>query len=289
MYTVVTHDGRFHADDVFGVAVLQLRFGEKELNIIRTREQAVIEAADIVLDVGLVYDAAKLRFDHHQNGAPVRENGIPYAAFGLVWKEYGEQITGSDSIAAKIDKKLAQPIDAGDNGVSLYSLNEYAVAPTELFDFIESFLPPLGSGQNPNEAFLEAVQVARGYLERVIERAKIKEQLRAEATRVYEAAEDKSVLVFDTPTKRNIFVDYEGVLAVVSPDEEKTRWGAATIPAGEATFASRAYFPESWAGLRDEELAAVSGIPDAIFCHKGRFLFIAKSREGAERAAREVR
>lgn len=289
MYTVVTHDGRFHADDVFGVAVLQLHFGESELKIIRTRTQELIETADIVLDVGGEYDPPRLRFDHHQNGAPVRENGIPYAAFGLVWKEYGEQIAGGSVIADKIERKLVQPIDAGDNGVSLYSLNEHQVAPAELFDFIESFMPPLGSDKNPDEAFLEVVTHVRKYLERVIERAQVKEQLKEEAKRVYKDAEDKTVLVFDATMKRDIFIEYEGVLAIVSPDEEKTKWTAVTIPAGEATFDSKAYFPESWAGLRDEALAAVSGIPDALFCHKGRFLFVAKSREGAVQAARAVR
>ena len=32
--------------------------------------------------------------------------------------------------------------------------------------------------------------------------------------------------------------------------------------------------PESWAGLRDEELQSVAGISGAIFCHKGRFISV---------------
>jgi uncharacterized UPF0160 family protein len=289
MYNVVTHDGKFHCDDIFGVAVLQLRFGVENLSVTRTREAALIKDADIVLDVGGEYDPARMRFDHHQNGAPVRESGLPYAAFGLLWKEFGEAITGSKEITEKIDKKLAQPVDAGDNGIMLYEMNQYEVAPAEMYDLLESFMPPIGSSDDPDEAFMKAVTIAREYLVRVIERAKVKELLKVRAKEVYEAAEDKTVLVFDAPMKRDIFIQYEEVKVIVSQDEQKTKWVAVTVPADETTFASRVYFPEAWAGLLDEELAAVSGIKDAIFCHKERFIFVAKSREGAEAAAREAR
>jgi uncharacterized UPF0160 family protein len=103
MKTVVTHNGKFHSDEIFGVAVLQLVYGIEHLEIIRTRDQIQIDKADIVLDVGGVYDPALQRFDHHQVGGPVRENGLPYAAFGLVWREYGENVTGSNEIADKIE------------------------------------------------------------------------------------------------------------------------------------------------------------------------------------------
>lgn len=290
MYTVVTHDGKFHSDEIFGVAVLQLRFGEENLKIVRTRQMELIQKADIVLDVGGEYDPEYLRFDHHQNGAPVREQGIPYAAFGLVWKEFGEAITGSKEIADKIDERLAQPIDAGDNGVTLYSLNEHKVAPVELSSILESFMPPMGSDRNQDEAFMEAVIVARNYLVRVIELRVVKQALKEEAKRVYKESEKKTVLVFETPMKRDVLQDYAEVKVIVTPsDAERTKWSALVVPVEGEAFISRAYFPEAWAGLRDEELALVSGIQGAIFCHKGRFIFVAKSQEGAVAAAKQAR
>jgi uncharacterized UPF0160 family protein len=42
--------------------------------------------------------------------------------------------------------------------------------------------------------------------------------------------------------------------------------------------------PESWAGLRDEELRRASGIAGAIFCHKGRFISIWETKEAAIKA-----
>jgi hypothetical protein len=46
--------------------------------LLRTRKAELIETADIVWDVGGVFDAAGRRFDHHQRGAPVREDGTPF-------------------------------------------------------------------------------------------------------------------------------------------------------------------------------------------------------------------
>ena len=50
MKTIVTHDGSFHADDVFAVATLLKLF--PDANVIRTRDTSVIERADVVVDVG---------------------------------------------------------------------------------------------------------------------------------------------------------------------------------------------------------------------------------------------
>ena len=37
-----------------------------DANIVRTRNQEVLETCDIVVDVGGVYDPSKHRYDHHQ-------------------------------------------------------------------------------------------------------------------------------------------------------------------------------------------------------------------------------
>jgi uncharacterized UPF0160 family protein len=43
--------------------------------------------------------------------------------------------------------------------------------------------------------------------------------------------------------------------------------------------------PERWAGLRDAELAAVSGVADSVFCHLKVFIGGARSFEGAVQMA----
>jgi hypothetical protein len=53
---IVTHGGKFHADDAWAVAVLQALHPEADL--IRTRDQAIIDTADFVVDVGGVWPPA---------------------------------------------------------------------------------------------------------------------------------------------------------------------------------------------------------------------------------------
>jgi uncharacterized UPF0160 family protein len=94
--TVVTHNGRFHTDDVFAVAVLELVFEKSHnIEIIRTRDEKIIKTADIVVDVGGEYNPEKNKFDHHQlGGAGTHDNKIPMASVGLVWKKYGQMLCG---------------------------------------------------------------------------------------------------------------------------------------------------------------------------------------------------
>ena len=40
--TIAVHDGTFHTDDVFAVAILSLVFKEKQIEIIRTRDESLI-------------------------------------------------------------------------------------------------------------------------------------------------------------------------------------------------------------------------------------------------------
>ena len=91
---LATHSGSFHLDDAFAYAVLRLALGLRaagvDHDLRRTRDQAAIAAADIVWDVGAVFDAATNRFDHHQRGAPEREDGTPFSSAGLIWRHYGE-------------------------------------------------------------------------------------------------------------------------------------------------------------------------------------------------------
>ena len=70
-----THAGKFHADDVFATALLQI-----------IRPDIRIARGFVVPDDfdGIVYDIGFGMFDHHQEPREYRANGIPYAAFGLL-------------------------------------------------------------------------------------------------------------------------------------------------------------------------------------------------------------
>ena len=65
-----THGGKFHADDVFSTALLQIVRPDIQI----TRGFTVPEDFD-----GIVYDVGGGMFDHHSEPRETRPNGVPPA------------------------------------------------------------------------------------------------------------------------------------------------------------------------------------------------------------------
>ena len=105
MKRAFTHAGKFHADDVFSSALLKMIYEDIKIE----RGFKVPEDFD-----GIVFDIGFGKFDHHQADREVRENGIPYAAFGLLWREYGKLFLEGDAFL-EFDEKFVQPMDESDN------------------------------------------------------------------------------------------------------------------------------------------------------------------------------
>src|SRR3954471_4858696 len=138
---VATHDGSFHADDVFAVAAL--RMVHPGLEVVRSRDPGVIGDVDLRVDVGLRDDPRTGDFDHHQRGgAGERANGIPYASFGLVWRRYGAELCGGDELtAAQVDAHLVQGVDAIDTGFTLSRPVIEGVRIADASDLVDLFNP----------------------------------------------------------------------------------------------------------------------------------------------------
>lgn len=287
MQTIVTHSGSFDPDDVLAVAAVQLYLGVDVVNIVRSRDEEVIASADWVIDVGGKYNPVTHRFDHHQNGVPKRQNGVPYSAFGLIWKEYGAQICDSVLVANEIEEKLVFPIDAADNHIAVCEPNHLGVSAFEFFDVIDIFKPVRGTEETYDSEFLKAVEWARNLLKRMIKHGKARVVMRTMIQTQYNQADNKRLLVFDEPVPRYELVGYEGVQVIVSPTpaSDVSDWIAMVVPEGSRVFANRAVFPTEWSGLLNEELEAVSGIAGAVFCHKERYIFVAKTKAAAIAAA----
>ncbi|MBP9771999.1 MAG: MYG1 family protein [Candidatus Pacebacteria bacterium] len=290
---IVTHNAGFHADDVFGVTALTLLFGKENIEVIRTRDPAIIATGDYVLDVGDVYDPENNRFDHHQRGgAGARENAIPYAAFGLVWKKFGADIAGSAELAEIIDRELVQPIDAWDNGVSLYtSSHPSKVTPVSIGSAITSFEPAWGEERDYDRAFSEAVAFTTQFLLRKITHTKANVRAARIIREAYEKASDKKLILVevDSPISRGlisaVLCEYSDTIFFVRQHENGT-WQVVCVGDMDDHFARRKDLPESWAGKRGVELAEITGVPDALFCHNKRFMAVAESKEGALALAR---
>ncbi len=283
---LVTHNSTFHADDLFATATLSI-INKGHIKVIRTRDPELMKTADYVYDVGGIYDPSINRFDHHQKGgAGQRENGIPYASFGLVWKTYGEQLCGSKEVSEKIEQKLVQAVDANDNGINLFDVKG-EVAPYTLQDILFVFRPSWKEEQDYDKAFMELVPIAVKIITREI--IKTRDELEADSIikKAYEEARDKRIIILEGHYPWGEIIDqYKEVLYVISVKSDL--WRVEAVRKEKYNFETRKPFPESWAGKRDSDLVEATGVTDATFCHNGRFLAVAKSKEGALKLAEKA-
>jgi len=290
---IATHDGMFHADEVFAVSAILCFLDTAPVlaTVVRTRDEDAIRKADFAVDVGSVYDTEKNRFDHHQEGgAGKRENGIldiPYASFGLVWRKFGYNIAGSPAVAELVDKNLVASIDAGDNGIDIYKKVFSDAGPYLVDDYLHNIRPTWQEGTDKlDERFFEAVGVARQILKREIAHAQATVAAEALVRKAYEDSADKRFIVLDTfyPHEKFLAAFPEPLFAVFpKPDGS---WNVKTIRDDSSSFKNRRDLPEAWAGKRDTELAELTGVTDAVFCHTGRFMAVAHSKEGAVKLAK---
>ncbi|MDP2636486.1 MULTISPECIES: MYG1 family protein [unclassified Pseudoalteromonas] len=266
--TVVTHDGNFHADDVFSIAVLKTIF--PTLTLIRTRDKHVISQADIVIDVGNEYDPETGRFDHHQRGgAGARENGIPFSSFGLVWKKYGLDLcAGNQVVADSVDAGLVSTIDAIDCGYV-----EGVEQGISLSQTISMFNPTWQEDGNFDECFNEAVEFAQRLLKRFISSASGSAAAKKIVAKAITDADDPRVIILKqyTPWKKTVHSLSDQALYMIYPSHSG-KWIIQTVPVEPGSFEDRKSLPKEWAGLSGEELQTVTGIEDANFCHNGLFI-----------------
>ena len=305
---IATHSGTFHADDVFGVAVLATVFPDPV--IVRTRNAEEIARADFAVDVGGIWDPAAGRFDHHQRGfegARTRADGGPekYASAGLVWREYGvacvqrlahtlgHSVTAEVAarIAADADASLVRYLDLVDNGAAevapgIFGLSSQ-VSQLNSTWLEEQDLDADAVARLQLERFHEAMAIADRILRRFVLRA-VGQVLAAETVRTSSLLLHGRVLLLANggmPWTRVVVPEMPDVLLVIYPETGRTQYQIRTVPAAEGSFASRLDLPHEWAGLRDEELASVTGVPDAVFCHSNLFIAGARTLEGALRMA----
>lgn len=292
---LVTHDGTFHADDIFACAVLgmMLKLEGKEYEVIRTRDPKVIEEGDYVFDLGGEYSLEKNIFDHHQKGgAGKRENSLPgqegieYSSVGLIWKNFGMKLASSEKVWQAVDRRLISAIDAGDNGMSL-TTSTHDVSPYYIQSMFGAMLPTWREDDaNMLEIFLKCVELAKSILAREIVQAEDAIMAEEKVLESYKLAEDKKIIILDNGYPfEYIMNSLPEPLFVVYPKSTDGTWGVRAVRADIKTFGNRKNLPEAWAGLRDEELQKVTGVEDAIFCHRALFMAVARSREGAIKLA----
>lgn len=284
---IATHSGSFHADEVFAIAAMTLL--PEPVDVVRTRDREVLAEADLRIDVGFSHDPSSGDFDHHQREFDlVRENGIGYASFGLIWREYGTRICGDDEVADAVEQTLVQPVDANDTGQQISQSLVEGVRPMNVNAVIGGFNSRWDeelSEEEERARFDAAVELAGGILEREIASAASGLKAVRIVQEAIAGAKDPRIIELsqNVPWKQVVVTEAPEALFVIYP--KRQGFGLETVPRELGTFDNRLDLPAAWAGLEHGELADLTGVPDALFCHAKRFLVVARSREGIEALA----
>ena len=278
--TAYTHAGSFHADDVFSAALLKIL--NPDIAIKR-----VFKAPTDIGEDEIVFDIGFGAFDHHQKDGRIRQNGIKYAAFGLLWERFGHLLIEDEEGRRMFDEQFIQPVDAQDNGqadphtIPIMSLS----TGLGLFNTFWDETP-----EDPDRAFGKARALAKFFLERALEQVESKLRARDIVFKAIEKATD-GIMVLDrfAPWQDWLFkADHDkadGILYVVFPSN-RGGYSVQTVPVTPGSFEGRKMLPREWWGKSPAELKELTGIETLRFVHSNGFLAATDTLEDAMAVAK---
>ena len=210
---------------------------------------------------GLVFDIGRGAYDHHQKDSRIRENGVPYAAFGLLWEALWAEILGEE-LADSFDEAFVQPLDNNDN----------TGEKNELASLIGNFNPAWDAEGGTDKAFFQAVNMAGMILENKFERYRGNEradrrveEILVEQEQAIKAGEipeeNRKILILPEFVPCQKRLSETEIAFVIFPSN---RGGYCIQPQKrEYSMNYKCCFPEEWLGLEKEELQAASGLSGA--------------------------
>lgn len=299
--TIVTHDGKFHTDEVLACYLLEKYLTNlgKQCKIIRTRDENVVASADFLIDIGKTYDPKNGKFDHHQQdfNETFCFGDIPMSSTGLIFKNFGSRIIESSllnkfdfesedisQIFSKIYYKIVREVDAIDNGIfAIYSEKTRYQYSTTLSQIISSYNCVDVYSDEQEQAFHSAKEYAKMVFDQILDSTIINYfQYRIDYKIICDAyknaiCENQIIIVEkDCPQYLKCIFDYEKkhfnsekiTKFVVYRLNGKYRIKAIPIQIG--SFKNRKYLLE-----KDE----YEFKEDIIFVHKGKFIGASNSRE----------
>lgn len=289
---LVTHSGRFHADDLLAHAVLSALFPQAQL--IRTRDQELISShigRAVIFDVGHAFDPDLFLFDHHQPDKPRRVDGGAYSSFGLVWKHFGADYIrafhkGSPDLSTqaqeRVDASLVRGIDATDN-FEVAHTSDPLIAPLSLPGLLEG-LNPLRTASDDElaRAFIDASLLARHLLNGQISEAFEASRHAGVIRRALSQRSEPTWIELDEDIPADPTIhDLQAAQVLFVLARGRGEWVLRTVSSKPGAIHPRKPLPAEWAGLRGADLQAASAVRDAKFCHAARFLAVSETRDGA--------
>jgi uncharacterized UPF0160 family protein len=286
---LITHSGGFHADELLSSVIVTHLFPQAQLRRTRDREWLKPATDKIIYDVGGDYSSEAQIFDHHQRPGPLREDDQPFSSFGLVWKHFGRDYLAAldvpeddvEAIHAKFDAKFVLPIDLLDNG----AMEPSVAGPLSILTLpsLLGSLKPVFDDTSPtadDDAFFKALPIAASFVEAALRNLAAK--ARAEGVVLTAIANAGTSPILELP----MGMPYRSALDLAEADHimfminpRGADWTLNGIKLSNDTFDQRADLPAAWAGLTDVALENASGVIGAKFCHNGRFIAVADSRD----------
>lgn len=269
----ITHAGSFHADDIFATIFLS-----KLMNVKLYRAKEINEKE--ILDGKIVYDIGFGKFDHHGKNARVRENGLKYSAFGLLFETYGkdylkkEGVTDINCCYETFLHDFILQIDAIDNGFFPKSPNDYSIL--TLSELIECFNKTWNEEKTSDDAFLEGLKIG----ELIFNQIKKRIFAKVEAKNFVEEAIEKSkeqILILDQYMPYMEWVlesknkKSKELLFCIYPSN-RGGFNIQAIHKNKKSNENRLDFPKKWGGKSREELIRLTSIKTFHFCHINLFL-----------------
>ena len=272
----ITHSGTFHADDVLATVILSLIYP----NLVLAR---IPSFSSKIKTNAIVFDIGHGKFDHHQPGGNgFRKNGIPYASSGLIWKEFGHKIVSNDYVWNAVDEELIQGVDYSDNGIYIPNVPLNKSIPISR---LVSLCNPVWNDIDidSNTAFLQAVDLVRTILRKVIDSAESKMKAMAIVSdKISNTTNHFLVLEKFMPWQEAILTSQnskaENILFVIFPSN-RGGYNWQCVPTELSSFEPRKSVPLNWRGLHGSKLRDVTGIHTANFCHKDGFIGGAQTLE----------
>lgn len=181
-----THGGKFHADDVCTVALLEF-FGFKG-----TVNRVFKIADELKTGTNLVFDIGNTEFDHHdKDAAEFYEDGCPMAAFGKVARAIKVDGRPLEDLFPGFTDTIAKPIEAHDNGY-----NSESIAQSYFAVICNSFVPTWDElDRTMDSAFREAVDACREILRRQLIQLRSKANAEMEVRKAEEEAIDGVIIL----------------------------------------------------------------------------------------------
>lgn len=298
-----------------------------EIDLRRTRNPNELQHCDIVFDVGQIHAPKNYRFDHHGSSSGAgrlsksatkqagKEVYIPYSGIGLLWKNFGEEFvrmaikrTSSDETQAEaepwmiekvteeMDQRIIQGICAHDAGMTGQdNKDEEVVRTMTLAEAMQRMnVCQAMRGFGPELQKRQMFRAAGMFINTLIPCINSSIDLQINIPQVKAVIQEckekgNQILVVNTFSSawRVLIASAPQILFVIQQQtDERGTYAVLAVPTGNNKF--RALLPDEWSDHGAEALSAITGIHDAVFCHKERFHATALSQGGAIKLAKKA-